>query len=56
VLNKINLPENILQSQLDLVKSEAIRESAVRDFSSALLLIKESANIDRNMNLVNKVD
>jgi len=56
VLNKVNTPENILQSQLDLVKSEAIRESAIRDFSSALLMIKESADIDRNMKLVNKVE
>ncbi len=56
VLNKVNSPENISQSQLDMVKSEAMRESAIRDFSSALLMIKESANIERNMNLINKVD
>jgi len=56
VLNKVNSPENILQSQLDLVKSEATRENAIRDFSSALLVIKDAATIDRNMNLVNKVE
>jgi hypothetical protein len=56
VLKAVNLPENILQSELDMVKSKAIRENAIRDFSSALLVIKESADIDRNMNLVNKVD
>ncbi|MBE9559872.1 MAG: SurA N-terminal domain-containing protein [Proteobacteria bacterium] len=56
VLNKVNLPENILQSRLDLVKSQALRENALRDFSSALLVIKENANIDRNMSLVNKVN
>jgi len=56
VLKGVNLPENILQSELDMVKSEAIRENTIRDFSSALLVIKESADIDRNMNLVNKVD
>jgi len=56
VLNKVNLADNILQSRLDLVKSEALRENAIRNFSSALLMIKENANIDRNMNLVNKVD
>ena len=56
VLDKVNLPENILQSRLDLVKSEAIRENALRDFSSALLQIKENAKIDRNMDLVNKVN
>ena len=56
VLNKVNTPENILQSQLDLVKSEVIRENAIRDFSSALQVIKENADIDRNVNLINKVD
>ncbi len=56
VLKKVNLPENILQSRLDLVKSQALRESALRDFSSALLVIKENANIDRNMSLVNKTN
>ena len=56
VLDKVNLPENILQSRLDLVKSEAIRENALRDFSSALLQIKENAKIDRNKDLVNKVN
>jgi len=56
VLNKVNTPENILQSQLDLVKSEAVRENAIRDFSSALQVIKENADIDRNVKLINKVD
>ena len=56
VLDKVNLPDNILPSQLDLVKSEAVRENAIRDFSSALLVIKENANIDRNMKLVNKTN
>lgn len=56
VLDKVNLPENILQSRLELVKSEKMRENALRDFSSALLQIKENASIDRNMNLVNKVN
>ncbi|VAW52372.1 Peptidyl-prolyl cis-trans isomerase PpiD [hydrothermal vent metagenome] len=56
VLNQINLSDNILQSQLDLVKSEALREHAIRDFSSALLIIKENAVIDRNMKLVNNAD
>lgn len=56
VLNKVNTPENILPSQLDQVKSEAIRENAIRNFSSALQMVRESADIDRNMSLVNKVD
>jgi len=54
VLNKVNLPDNVLPGQLELVKTEALRENAIRDFSSALLVIKENAKIDRNMSLVNK--
>ncbi len=56
VLNKINSPENILQSRLDLVKSDAIRENAIRDFSSALLTFKENAKIEKNTRLINKTD
>lgn len=56
VLNKINLPENILQSRLDQVKSDAIRENAIRDFSSALLTFKENAKIEKNTRLINKTD
>ncbi len=56
VLNKVNLPENILPSQLNMVEAEMVRENAIRDFSSAMLVIKESADIDRNMSLINKVD
>ncbi len=56
VLNKINLSDNVLQSRLDLIKSDALRENAIRDFSSALLVIKENATIDKNMKLVNNVD
>jgi len=56
VLDKVNMPEDILPGQQELVKSEVLREKAIRDFSSALLVIKESANIDRNMSLVNKTE
>jgi hypothetical protein len=56
VLNKVNMPDNILQGQLDLVESEALRESAIRDFSNALLVIKNNATIDRNMSLVNQAE
>ena len=53
VLDKVSLPESIPQGQQALVKSEIMRENAIRDFSSALLVIKEDAEIDRNMKLVN---
>lgn len=56
VLDKVNLPDDIPQGQQDLVKSEVLRENAIRDFSSALLVIKEDAEIDRNMKLVNISD
>jgi peptidyl-prolyl cis-trans isomerase D len=56
VLDRVNMPENISPAQQELVKSEVLRENAIRDFSSALLVIKESASIDRNMSLVNKTE
>ncbi len=48
VLTKVNAPDNISQDNLNSVKSEVLRENAVRDFSNALLAIKESADIDKN--------
>jgi len=56
VLDNVNMPENILPGQQDLVKSEVLRENAIRDFSSALLVFKENAKIDRNMSLVNQTN
>jgi len=54
VLDKINPAENISQDKLDLVKNQLLRENAVRDFASALLSIKENANIDTNKNIINR--
>ncbi len=54
VLTKVNTPDNIAQNQLDLVKSDALRDNAIRDFSSTLLAIKESADIDKNTRLIEK--
>jgi peptidyl-prolyl cis-trans isomerase D len=54
VLTKVNTPDNIAQNQLDLVKSDALRDIAVRDFSSTLLAIKESADISINKRLIEK--
>ncbi len=54
VLTKVNTPENIAQDKLDLVKNAALRDNATRDFSSTLLAIKESADIDKNKLLIEK--
>ena len=51
VLNKVNMPESIAQSQLDQVKSEVLREKAIRDFSSAVYAIQKDADIDKNTRL-----
>lgn len=51
VLNKVNMPETVSQIQLDQVKSEVLREKAIRDFSSALYAIKKDADIDQNIRL-----
>ena len=54
VLTKVNMAGNIPQEKLDLVRSEALSEDAVRDFSNALLAIREKADIDKNMNVVDR--
>jgi len=54
VLTKVNIPDNIAQDKLDLVKNDALRENANRDFSSTLLAIKENADISKNKRLLNK--
>ena len=54
VLTKVNAPDSIAQDKLDLVKNDALRDNATRDFSSTLLAIKESADISKNKRLVEK--
>ena len=54
VLTKVNTPDNIAQDKLDRVKNDALRDNATRDFSSALLAIKESADITKNKRLLEK--
>jgi peptidyl-prolyl cis-trans isomerase D len=54
VLTKVNMADNIPQDKLDLVRSEALSEDAVRDFSNALLAIREKADIDKNMSVIDR--
>jgi len=54
VLTKVNTPDSIAQDKLDLVKNDALRDNATRDFSSTLLAIKESADISKNKRLIEK--
>ena len=54
VLNKVSSPETVVQDQLDIVKNEVMRESVTRDISSALLSIKDKANIDISRRMINE--
>lgn len=54
VLTKVNLAENIAKDKLDLVKNEVLSQNAVRDFSNALLAIKDKADIHTNMSVVER--
>ena len=54
VLTKVNAPGVISQDKLAAVKNEVVRENATRDFSNALLAIKDSANIDMNKRILEK--
>ena len=52
VLTKVNTPDSVAQDKLDLVKNDALRDNATRVFSSTLLAIKETADIDKNTRLL----
>jgi len=54
VLTKVNLADNVPQDKLDLVRSEVLSEDAVRDFSNALLAIREKADIDKNKSVIDR--
>ena len=54
VLSSINTPEVVAQDKIDLVRSEMFRESAIRDFSNALLVIKDNATIETNKNILQR--
>ena len=54
VLNKINMSEEVEKTQLDQVAGEVNRESAIRDFSSALQAMKDHAEIDNNPRIIER--
>ena len=54
LLSSINTPEVVAQDKIDLVRSEMFRESAIRDFSNALLVIKDNATIETNKNILQR--
>ena len=54
ILDKVNMAVDIPEDRLTLIKNQAVRANANRDFSNALLLIQENADIDKNMRLVNR--
>ena len=54
VLSSINTPEVVAQDKTDMVRSEMFRESAIRDFSNALLVIKDNATIETNKNILQR--
>lgn len=54
VLTKVNVPDNIAQDRLDGVKGGVLRDNARRAFSSTVLVIKDSADIEINTRLIEK--
>ena len=54
VLTRVNAGNNIAKDKLDLVKSEVQRENAIRDFSSALLYLKDHADIHKNKRILER--
>ena len=54
VLSSINTPDAVTQDKTDLVRSEMLRENAIRDFSNALVVIKDNATIETNKNILQR--
>ena len=53
ILDKVDVPSEIEQDKLDLVRSELVREEALRDVSAVMLALKDKADIQKN-NRLNK--
>jgi len=54
VLTRVNSPAEIAPDKLELVKNGVLRENANIDFSNILSSIKNSADIDKNLRLLEK--
>lgn len=54
LLKDVHLADDIDEDKLDQVKNVLLSESAVRDFSDALLAIRDSAEINKNKNLIER--
>lgn len=54
VLDKINQSSDATEEAIDKVKNELLREVAVREYSSAVMAIKESADIDKNKRIIER--
>ena len=54
IVDKINTPDTIAKEKLAQVKNDAVRENATREFSSALLHIKNHADIDINKRMLER--
>lgn len=52
VLDKVNSVDEIAQDKLEIVKSQVLRDNVLRDYSSALLAIKDNAEIETNKRVI----
>lgn len=48
LLNKVNTVDDVVQSELEQVGSQALRDNVIRAYTSAVLAIKNNAKIDKN--------
>ena len=53
ILDKVNMPEDLTQNELELVRSEWVRDAALRNVSSMMLALKNQADIQLNRRLNN---
>ena len=51
ILDRVNMPEQLTQDELELVRSEWVRDAALRNVSSMMLAFKNQADIQMNKRL-----
>ncbi len=54
ILDKINIPGEVSDERLQVVKSQLLNEKAIHEFSSTMLFIKDNADIDRNKRVLDQ--
>ena len=54
ILISVIVPDNIAEDKLQLVKNEALRENAIRDYTNTIVSMKDKADIEKNIRIIER--